>query len=94
MLRFPPESSYGIVILELPPRATSEALLKCLQELLSVLATRPLGRELWIIESGRVRIHQRETECQNRRNKVDHAHPARLKFLLHVPNMIPIETPQ
>ena len=62
VLRFPPESSHGIVILELPPRATSDALLKRLQELLSVLAIRPLGRELWIIEPGRVRIHQRETE--------------------------------
>jgi predicted nuclease of predicted toxin-antitoxin system len=62
VLRFPLESSHGIVILELPPRATSDALLKRLQELLSVLATRPLGRELWIIEPGRVRIHQRETE--------------------------------
>ena len=57
VLRFPPESSQGIVILELPPRATSDALLKRLQELLAVLVIRPLGRELWIIEPGRVRIH-------------------------------------
>ena len=62
VLRFPPESSHGIVILELPPRATPDALLKRLQELLSVLAIRPLGRELWIIEPDRIRIHQRETE--------------------------------
>ena len=27
VLRFPPESSHGIVILEVPPRATSESLL-------------------------------------------------------------------
>jgi predicted nuclease of predicted toxin-antitoxin system len=62
VVRFPPESSHGIVILELPPRATSDALLKRLQEFLSVLAMRPLGSELWIVEPGRVRIHQHETE--------------------------------
>jgi len=60
VLRFPPESSHGIVILELPRRATQDALLDRLRDFLSLLATRPLGRELWIVESGRIRIHQRE----------------------------------
>jgi hypothetical protein len=27
-----------------------------------VLEARPLGNELWIVEPGRVRVHQRESE--------------------------------
>ncbi len=61
VLRFPPESSYGIVILEIPSRLSEDALVRRLEEFLSVVASRPLRRELWIVEPGRVRIHQRET---------------------------------
>jgi predicted nuclease of predicted toxin-antitoxin system len=61
VLRFPPESSYGIVILEIPGRLSEEAIVHRLEEFLSVVASRPLRRELWIVEPGRVRIHQRET---------------------------------
>ncbi len=60
VLRFPPEQSPGIVILELPPRATPDALLNRLREFLEVLEANPLNRELWIVEPGRVRIHQRD----------------------------------
>lgn len=62
VLRFPPELSHGVVILELPRRATPEALLQRLREFLAVLKTRPLGRELWIVEPGRIRVHEREEE--------------------------------
>lgn len=60
VLRFPPEQSAGVVVLELPPRATRDALLNRLREMLVLLETRPLEQELWIVEPGRVRIHQRE----------------------------------
>lgn len=52
VIRFPPETSYAIVILELPPRANPTTLTTRLQEFLSVLAIQPLGRELWIVEPG------------------------------------------
>jgi predicted nuclease of predicted toxin-antitoxin system len=61
VLRFPPESSYGIVILEIPGRLSEDVIARRLEEFLAVVATRPLRRELWIVEPGRVRIHQRET---------------------------------
>jgi predicted nuclease of predicted toxin-antitoxin system len=61
VLRFPPESSYGIVILEVPGRLSEAAIVQRLKEFLAIVATRPLRRELWIVEPGRVRIHQRET---------------------------------
>lgn len=62
VLRFPPKASAGIVVLELPPRATLDSLLNRLRELLAVLKTRPLENELWIVEPGRVRIHQTEND--------------------------------
>jgi uncharacterized protein with PIN domain len=60
VLRFPPESSGGIVILELPPHAGKDSIIERLREFLAVLGTTPLERQLWIVEPGRVRVHQRE----------------------------------
>ena len=57
-LRFPPEQSAGIVVLELPNRATPDSLLNRLRELIALLRSQPLGAELWIVEPGRVRVHQ------------------------------------
>jgi hypothetical protein len=62
VLRFPPEQSAGIVVLELPPRATPDALLNRLREMLTLLDSRTLTKELWIVEPGRIRVHQRETD--------------------------------
>lgn len=58
VLRFPPQHSAGIVVLELPARATPDSLLNRIGEFLRVLKQRPLGKELWVVEPGRVRIHQ------------------------------------
>jgi predicted nuclease of predicted toxin-antitoxin system len=57
VLRFPPASSAGIVILDLGPRPGPQALLERLRDFLAVVETRPLTGRLWIIEPGRVRIH-------------------------------------
>jgi predicted nuclease of predicted toxin-antitoxin system len=62
VLRFPPATSHGIVILELQGRGTTEALLSRLRDFLALLAVRPLGRELWIVEAGRIRVHQSEQD--------------------------------
>ena len=58
VLRFPPERSSGIVILELTPRADADTVLARVRDLVVLLKDRELGSELWIIEPGRVRIHQ------------------------------------
>ena len=58
VLRFPPESSAGIVILETAPRAQSNAILARVRDFIAALNTQPLGNELWIVEPGRVRVHQ------------------------------------
>jgi predicted nuclease of predicted toxin-antitoxin system len=49
VLRFPPQESYGIVILEVPGRLSGKAIVRRLEEFLSVLNTEPLGRALWIV---------------------------------------------
>jgi predicted nuclease of predicted toxin-antitoxin system len=57
VLRFPPEETAGIVVLELGPRATLPALLDRLRQMLALLQTHPLAGHLWIIEPGRIRVH-------------------------------------
>jgi hypothetical protein len=59
VLRFPPERSAGIVILEVAPRAGAGAVESRMQDLIALLSVHELGSELWIIEPGRVRIHQK-----------------------------------
>jgi hypothetical protein len=44
----------------LPGGATLEFLRQRIHEFLRALETRPLGRELWIVEPARVRIHQQD----------------------------------
>jgi predicted nuclease of predicted toxin-antitoxin system len=58
-LRFPPQSTQGIVILECRGRLTPKTILARIKELIAVLATRPIDHELWIVEPGRVRIHEK-----------------------------------
>jgi predicted nuclease of predicted toxin-antitoxin system len=57
VLRFPPEKSAGIVVLELGPSPSLQNLYERLHGLLAVLDTQILPCALWIVEPGRVRIH-------------------------------------
>jgi predicted nuclease of predicted toxin-antitoxin system len=58
VLRFPPAQSSGIVILEVTPRAEVDTILARMRDLISFLPERSPDKELWIVEPGRVRIHQ------------------------------------
>lgn len=57
VLRFPPEASAGIVVIDAGPGPNHRALLERTREFLAFLATRSPERALWIIEPGRVRMH-------------------------------------
>jgi hypothetical protein len=59
VLRFPPEQSAGLVILEPGTRATPQALLDRLRDFLALAEMRSPEGTLWIVEPGRVRIHLR-----------------------------------
>lgn len=58
VLRFPPQESHGIVILVLGSRPSLQEISGRVADFLAVLETRPLAKELWIVEAGRVRIHE------------------------------------
>jgi len=58
VLRFPPEQSAGIVILETAPRAQADTILARVRDFIGAVRERTLGSELWIVEPGRVRVHQ------------------------------------
>ena len=62
VLRFPPNRSAGIIILEVPRRPHPDAVLRRVAEFLRFLEEHPLGRELWIVEPGRVRLHQQRED--------------------------------
>ena len=59
-LRFPPEAMAGIVVLECKGRLSPAMILDRVAELATLLKTQSIDRELWIIEPGRVRIHERK----------------------------------
>jgi predicted nuclease of predicted toxin-antitoxin system len=59
VLRFPPEDMRGIVVLDCRGRLSPAAILARLRELVTFAAARTIDRELWIVEPGRVRIHER-----------------------------------
>ena len=58
VLRFPPHESHGIVVLALRSHPTLEEVSARVADLIAALKSRPLGKELWIVEAGRVRIHE------------------------------------
>jgi len=59
-IRFPPEPTAGIAVLECKGRLSPSTILARLAELAAMLRTRQNDHELWIVEPGRIRIHQRE----------------------------------
>ena len=62
VLRYPPEQSAGIAVLELGGRASLQTLLDRIQTLLANVKSHPLEGRLWIVEPGRVRMHLRRSE--------------------------------
>lgn len=58
-LRFSPEDGPAIAILEPGPRTTPGRLYDRIRDLLVALDKHELKGSLWIIEPGRVRIHER-----------------------------------
>ena len=62
VLRFPPHTTSGIVVLDLGPHPSSAALHNRLHDLCLTLETRNPAGELWIVEPGRIRVHLRNSD--------------------------------
>lgn len=60
--RFPPNQSNGIVVIRTPLNPSLALLEQMIGQFLQTLALIPLGKELWIVEIGRIRVHQLENE--------------------------------
>lgn len=57
-LRFPPANYSGIAIVRLPGRASYAGLVSAVQTLVKALESQVIIGKLWIVEIGRIRIHQ------------------------------------
>ena len=62
VLRFPPATGPGVVIIEIGPSGSNDALLTRLRDFLTVLDTQDVAGRLWIVEPSRIRIHDHEIE--------------------------------
>jgi hypothetical protein len=65
VLRFPPQKTGGIVIIRLPRNPSIDLLEKVIQQFLNTIQQSPdelaIEKKLWIVELGRIRIHQSES---------------------------------
>ena len=60
--RFPPKDTAGIVVLELGGAASTHLLQTRITEFVTLDETRALSGTLWIVEPGRVRVHQEKED--------------------------------
>lgn len=58
--RFQPSQSTGIVVIRVPKTPTLQLLEKLVSQFLNAIKTSPIKKELWIVEVGRIRVHQSE----------------------------------
>ena len=58
--RFPPTSASGIVVIRIPRNPSFALLEQLVRQLLQALTQMPVEKKLWIVEVGRIRIHQSE----------------------------------
>ncbi len=60
--RFPPSSASGIVVIRIPRNPNFALLEQLVRQFLQVLTQMPVEKKLWIVEVGRIRVHQLEVE--------------------------------
>ena len=58
VVHFPPHKTAGIAVLRLPKGASLRLLEKFVSDLLSMLDAEPITGRLWIVEAGRIRVHE------------------------------------
>lgn len=60
--RFPPTSASGIVVIRIPRNLSFALLEQLVRQFLQALTQMPVEKKLWIVEVGRIRVHQPEAE--------------------------------
>lgn len=59
VVRFPPHQAAGIAVFRLPKTASIAVMEWFARHLLTILRTDDIVGRLWIVEAGRIRVHQR-----------------------------------
>ena len=62
VFRFPPNNAGGIVVIRLPANPNLSLLEYLIKEFISALGQAPLDGRLWVVEPGRIRLHQAEDD--------------------------------
>ncbi len=60
--RFPPNQTAGIAVIRIPKNPTLPLLESLIRQFLYALNTTSVNKQLWIIEIGRIRVHQSEAD--------------------------------
>lgn len=60
VLRFPPQQSHGIAVIRVPHNPSLPLLEQLINQFLKSLESMPIEKQLWIVETGRIRVHQAE----------------------------------
>ena len=60
--RFPPNQTTGIAVIRVPKNPTLPLLESLIRQFLHALNTTSVNQQLWIIEVGRIRVHQSEAD--------------------------------
>ncbi|MGE5527563.1 MAG: DUF5615 family PIN-like protein [Patescibacteria group bacterium] len=60
--RFPPSDAYGLVVIRVPRNPSLAMLENLVRQFLSSLRRMPVEQMLWIVEWGRIRIHQYDSD--------------------------------
>ena len=63
--RFPPAKTGGIVVIRIPRNPSLPLLETMTRQFLSTLEQMPVDRNLWIVEVGRIRVHQKGVESED-----------------------------
>ncbi len=62
VFRFPPATGAGIAVIRAPKNPTLPILEQLVRQFLQALETMPIEGKLWIVEMGRIRIHQTDDD--------------------------------
>jgi predicted nuclease of predicted toxin-antitoxin system len=61
-VRFQPDKAAGIAVIRVPRNPSLSILESLVRQFLKELDRNPINKKLWIVEIGRIRIHQSNTE--------------------------------
>jgi predicted nuclease of predicted toxin-antitoxin system len=62
VLRFPPHRSAGIAVLRLPRTVSLSVLIELVRNLLAAVERESIAGRLWVVEVGRIRVHDRSSD--------------------------------